>query len=221
VDARNEIGSRGGDAACRPAGGHIAPEDALLIERLRTGESEAWQEFIERYRRLMWSAIQRANTRYGAGWDDSAMDDLFEESLLKLLRSDGKALASWKGRCKLGTWIYRIVRNVCIDHLRKESRRSSSTELNEELSETNGGTGRPERQGPDGMDLRLSLEQTMKAVLEPRESLMVKLIYLEGLTYREVAERFEMTVGAMSGFVYRALAKLRESGRLERDWGGR
>ncbi len=202
------------------AGDRIGPEDALFIERLRAADSDAWREFIERYRRLIWSAIHRVNTRYGASWDESAMEDLFEESLLKLLRANGKALAAWKGRCKLETWIYRIVRNVCIDYLRRESRRSSDAELEEGRTERASLAG--ERTSVrDAADLRLSLEQAMGTSLAPREALAVRLIYLEGFTYREVAARFEMTVGAMSGFVYRALAKLRQSGRLERDWGGR
>jgi RNA polymerase sigma-70 factor (ECF subfamily) len=194
----------------------IGAEERLLLAHLRTGESEAWSEFIERYRRLIWSAIHRVNGRYGAGWDDSAMDDLFEESLLKLLRNNGRALAAWKGRCRLETWIYRIVRNVCIDHLRKESRRPEAGELLDDRPlalcspEAPGGTG-------SGVDLRVSLEQAIAQALDSKEALAVKLIYFEGFTYREVAERLEMTVGALSGFVYRALAKLRESGGLARD----
>lgn len=199
----------------------IDPEVALLIRQLRAGEPEAWSVFMERYRRLMWSAIHRCNSRYGAGWDETAMEDMFEESLLKLLRENGKALASWRGRCKLETWIYRIVRNVCIDYLRKESRRSGDTELREDLSHEPASGGEVARLGERTADLRLSLEQAMACALEPRESLAVELIYFEGLTYREVAERFGMTVGAMSGFVYRALAKLKESGHVERGWGGR
>ncbi len=197
----------------------IDPDDALMIERLRAGEPEAWSDFIARYRRLMWSAIHRSNVRYSAGWDESAMEDLYEESLYKLLRRDGKALASWQGRCSLETWIYRIVRNVCIDHLRRESRRPTAAEFEEERAAVPADGGPTSREDSDG-DLRLSLEQAMSSALDARETLAVKLIYFEGFTYREVAERFDMSVGAISGYVYRALAKLRDSGQLDREWGG-
>jgi RNA polymerase sigma factor (sigma-70 family) len=76
---------------------------------------------------------------------------------------------------------------------------------------------RPERGAPPhaaSADLRISLEQAIERALSPREAVVVRLIYFEGLTYREVAERFGMSVGAMSGFVYRALAKLRRDGGL-------
>lgn len=196
------------------------PEERLLLNKLRSGDSDAWSEFIERYRRLIWSAIHRVNGRYGAGWDDATMDDLFEESLLKLLRNNGRALKSWEGRCRLETWIYRIVRNVCIDHLRKQSRREVAAKA------TDDGDPGPRRdvaatEEVSAVDLRLSLEQAIAASLTAREAIAVKLIYFEGFTYREVAERLDMTVGALSGFVYRALAKLREEGGLMREWGGR
>ena len=55
----------------------------------------------------------------------------------------------------------------------------------------------------------------MERALTPREILAVKLIYFEGFTYREVGQRLDMTVGAVSGFVYRALAKMRERGGLD------
>ncbi|MBD3349072.1 MAG: sigma-70 family RNA polymerase sigma factor [Candidatus Eisenbacteria bacterium] len=192
--------------------------EARLVERLRRADSDAWTEFIERYRRLIWSAIHRVNARYNARWDDTTMDDLFEESLLKLLRDNGKALAAWEGRCKLETWIYRIARNVCIDQLRKETRRARARERSEERSVRSSGSGGVDGAARDATDLRMSLDEAIERCLSPREALAVRLIYLEGFTYREVAGRLDMTVGALSGFVYRALAKLRERGGLERDW---
>jgi RNA polymerase sigma factor (sigma-70 family) len=186
-------------------------EAARLVRDLCEGDAEAWEAFLQRYRRLVYSAIHRANGRFCAGWDETIMEEIFEDAVYKLLRQRGRALASWRGQCKLETWIYRIVRNVCIDRLRKESRRAEVSNLDEaRLSEA----ARAGARRPDDADLRLSLEQAIERVLGPREALAIRLIYFEGFTYREVAERLEMTVGAMSGFVYRALAKLRNDGGL-------
>ena len=198
--------------------GKISADDARMISRLRAGESEAWEEFVERYRKLIYSAIVRANSRFRAEWDETAMEEIFQEAVFKLLRRNGKALASWKGNCRLETWIYRIVRNVCIDVLRKRTRRRESDELPEEgesraAARTLGGAGTQEN-----TDLRISLEQAMQRSLSPKEALVVRLIYFEGFTYREVAERMDMSVGAMSGLVFRALAKLRTDGGVSRAW---
>ncbi|MCK4409510.1 MAG: RNA polymerase sigma factor [Candidatus Eisenbacteria sp.] len=188
-----------------------------MIDRLCAGDSDAWSEFIERYRRLIYSAIHRANGRYRAEWDETALDELFEDALYKLLRHNGRALRSWKGQCKLETWVYRIVRNVCIDRMRKEGRRGEVAEL-EESSRGAAGAGDETASRRENRDLRISLEQAIDRALTTREALAVKLIYFEGFTYREVAAGLGLTVGAMSGLVYRALAKLRAEGGVARYW---
>ncbi len=188
-----------------------------MIDRLCSGDPDAWSEFIERYRRLIYSAIHRANVRFGADWDETALDELFEETVYKLLRQNGRALRSWRGKCRLETWIYRIARNVCIDRLRKDGRRGEVAEL----EEGSRGVPRPGHDGGSGAanrDLRMSLEQAIDRALTEREALVVKLIYFEGFTYREVAERLGTSVGAMSGLVFRALAKLRSDGGVTRHW---
>jgi len=157
------------------------------------------------------------NGRYGAEWDETVLDELFEEAMYKLLRQNGRALRSWKGQCKLETWIYRIVRNVCIDRLRKEGRRGEVPEL-EDGSTGGTGPGDAAASSRENRDLRISLEQAIERALTTREALAVNLIYFEGFTYREVGERLGLTVGAMSGLVYRALAKLRAVGGVARYW---
>ena len=193
------------------------PRVTGMIDRLASGDSDAWSEFIGRYRRLMYSAIHRANGRFAAEWDETTLDELFEEAVYKLLRDNGRALRSWKGECKLETWIYRIVRNVCIDRLRKEGRRGEVPEP-EDGGQLPPGAARASSPRSAGGDLRISLEQAIDRALTDREALAVKLIYFEGFTYREVADRLGTTVGAMSGMVYRALAKLRVEGGVTRHW---
>lgn len=194
---------------------------ADMIERLCLGDADAWTLFVSRYRRLIYSAIHRANTRFSAEWDETAMDELFEDVLFKLLRRDGKALASWKGRCSLETWIYRIVRNVCIDRLRRDGRRAEVAGHDEAAAERSADLARCESAGVGLRDLSISLEQAIENCLSTREALAVRLIYLEGFTYREVAGRLGMTLGAVSGLVYRALEKLRRDGGVARHWKGR
>ncbi len=187
-----------------------------LVGRLVSGEETAWEEFIARYRRLIFSAVHRINERYGAGWDEIQMEELFSDALYKLLRHNARSIASWEGRCRLETWIYRIVRNVCIDRLRRVTRRGEVHEVDEDRRD-------PARQetgakgGTEVMDLRLTLEQAIDATLEPREAMAVRLIYFEGHTYRDVAEAVDMSVGAVSGMVYRALAKLRGVDGIARE----
>jgi RNA polymerase sigma factor (sigma-70 family) len=101
--------------------------------------------------------------------------------------------------------------------MRKDGRRGEVAELEEESRGVTG-PGHGDVSGATNRDLRISLEQAIDRSLTDREALAVKLIYFEGFTYREVAERLETTVGAMSGLVFRALAKLRSDGGVTRHW---
>ncbi len=88
----------------------------------------------------------------------------------------------------------------------------------EEGARGSAGPGEAEPSSRESSDLRISLEQAIDRALTTREALAVNLIYFEGFTYREVGERLGLTVGAMSGLVYRALAKLRAVGGVARYW---
>ena len=63
------------------ARGKVDPEVARMIERLARGDSAAWTEFIERYRRLIYGAIHRANERFGADVEP-VLHELEREELL-------------------------------------------------------------------------------------------------------------------------------------------
>ncbi len=187
--------------------------DALarkLVDRLVDGDEAAWEEFVTRYRRLIFSAIHRVNERYGVGWDEVQMEELFSDALFKLLRHDARSLARWEGRCRLETWIYRIVRNVCIDRLRRITRRREVHDVDEErpdpARQENGAKGRDEI-----IDLRLTLEQAIEEVLDPREALAVRLIYFEGHTYRDVGDAIGMSVGIL---VTNSIVVIEANGRM-------
>src|SRR5947208_15245378 len=62
-------------------------------------------------------------------------EDLLQEIFLQAHRK----LASFKGDSSLGTWLYRLALNHCLDHVR--SRRAKMDKLTDSLDEERGGTG--------------------------------------------------------------------------------
>ena len=106
--------------------------------------------------------------------------------------------------------------NTLTQRFDEKARRREVHDVDEErpdpARQENGAKGRDEI-----IDLRLTLEQAIEEVLDPREALAVRLIYFEGHTYRDVGDAIGMSVGAVSGMVYRALSKLREVGGIARE----
>jgi len=87
--------------------------EALLLAKLRAGDTDAWEDLVRQYGNRMYNVARRLLRTE----DDSA--DAVQEAFLCLVRS----LDSFEGRSRLWTWLYRILANICLGKLRARSRR--------------------------------------------------------------------------------------------------
>jgi DNA-directed RNA polymerase specialized sigma24 family protein len=90
-------------SALHPAG----DIDAAVLERAKRGDQEAFAAVIKHY-----DPGLRA-LAYRLLGDADRMDDALQEAYVKAFRS----LSSFRGESRLGTWLYRIVYNACLDEL--------------------------------------------------------------------------------------------------------
>src|SRR5262249_13559072 len=91
----------------------VAMDDDALVERLRAGESEAFEELVRMYGgRLL--AVAR---RYMRTEEDA--QDVVQTAYLNAFR----ALSQFEGSCQLSTWLHRIVVNAALMRLRSRRRR--------------------------------------------------------------------------------------------------
>jgi RNA polymerase sigma-70 factor (ECF subfamily) len=100
------------------AAGTTPHDDELdaLVERAKRGDQAALGELLVALRpRAMATAIRILRST-----DDA--EDAVQESLLKIWRS----LARFQGRSSLLTWVHRVVRNTCLDMLRRDGNRQQS-----------------------------------------------------------------------------------------------
>ena len=87
--------------------------DLYLIERIRAGDSEAWQTLIDRYEgRLMAYTQSRIRNR-------ASSEDIVQESFVGFLIS----LPNYDGRRPLESYLFSICAYKLTDHLRREGRR--------------------------------------------------------------------------------------------------
>jgi RNA polymerase sigma factor (sigma-70 family) len=88
--------------------------EAEIVRGLRSGESRAWQALCNQYRRRIWAYVARL-----AGRDQSIVADVFQETLLAVVRS-GRNLSS---ASRLWPWLAAIAHNQVALHWRKQQRR--------------------------------------------------------------------------------------------------
>jgi RNA polymerase sigma-70 factor (ECF subfamily) len=87
--------------------------DAALIERLRAGDPAAYEELVRSHTSHLLAVARRLLRQ-----DEDARDAVQEAFLLAF-----RGLSSFAGRCRVSTWLHRIVVNVALMRLRSRQRK--------------------------------------------------------------------------------------------------
>ncbi len=88
-------------------------DEAALIRRAQGGDSEAFEALMRVYdQNVLRLALQVVHSQEEAR-------DLYQEAFLKVYRS----LRYFRLEARFSTWLYRVVMNVCLDHLRRQNTR--------------------------------------------------------------------------------------------------
>ncbi|MEA2686582.1 MAG: polymerase sigma-70 factor, subfamily, partial [Actinomycetota bacterium] len=128
--------------------------------------------------------------------DRDRMDDVLQEAYVKAFRS----MPKFKGDAALGTWLYRIVYNACIDDLRS---RKATTSLDDQIE-----TADPR---PDPADVAVGRHDLAAALdtLPADQKAAVLLVDAYGLDYKEAADALGVAAGTIGSRLNRARAALR------------
>src|SRR4051812_17576137 len=91
----------------------IRVDDSALIRAAQQGNTAAFEELVRQYDR----AVLRLAIHLTGSPEDG--QDIYQEAFLRAYIN----LARFRFECSFYTWIYRIVTNLCLDHLRKKNSR--------------------------------------------------------------------------------------------------
>lgn len=129
-------------------------------------------------------------------------DDLVQMTVERAL----PRLNSWMEGSRLDSWLFKIMQNLWIDQLR--SRRTRGPEASDlDLSTLPGLDGRA------SMDARLTLQDTMRAVMQlPEEQrAAMLLVVVEGFSYRDAGEVLNVPIGTIMSRISRARLSLEQT----------
>lgn len=178
------------DLATAP--GPAADIRPAVVERARRGDQEAFAAVIKHY-----DPGLRA-LAYRLLGDRDWMDDALQEAYVKAFRG----LPRFQRRARLGTWLYRIVYNTCLDELRK-ARRAVHVPLDENAEQPGG--------SPDPGDVAAGRGDLARALagLPPQERAAVLLVDAQGFDYRDAGRILGVPEGTVASRLNRARAALR------------
>lgn len=97
-------------------------DDLEFVQRCVNGDKKSWDEFIDRYSRLVYNYIHSTLALKGTNqFNRDNVNDLFQEIFLSLVKDNFKKLRSFKAKngCSLASWLRQIAINSTIDYLRK------------------------------------------------------------------------------------------------------
>jgi RNA polymerase sigma-70 factor (ECF subfamily) len=167
--------------------------DSDLVERCRRREAGAFDELY----RLHSTRVYNLACRFAGNQGDG--EDLLQEVFVQVFRK----LDSFKGDSALGTWIYRLATNHCLDSVR--SREGRSRQVTDQLDDA---SAAPAASRPMRAE-RIDLERAIARLPAGYRAAFV-LHDVEGFEHHEVADLLGIAEGTSKSQVHKARLKIRE-----------
>jgi len=181
----------------RAPAGPAAPDaaEADLLARARDGNLFAFDEIVKRYQRRVYATAVRIVRRHDVA------DDVVQEAFLRA----HQALGRFDLARPFGPWICRIAANLAVNHVRSPiSREEALPETHAEKPVPGGGPLAGVLDTEAGEELARAMES-----LSAEQRAVFVLRVFEELSYKEIAQSLEISVGTVMSRLSRARERLR------------
>jgi RNA polymerase sigma-70 factor, ECF subfamily len=184
--------------------------ERTLVADAQAGNRAAFEELVHRYDR----DVLRLALNLMKRPEDAR--DVYQEAFLKVYRN----LHRFRFECSFYTWLYRVVTNVCLDHLRRrQARPEDQAPESGSANHEEGITDFFERQrehrpalDPErqlfGKEIQARIAVAMER-LSPRERIVFELKHYQGLKLRAIGDALGTTEETVKNSLFRATRKLR------------
>jgi RNA polymerase sigma-70 factor, ECF subfamily len=178
-----------------------------LIREAQKGSRTAFEALVRQYDQPV---LRLAMHLTGS---ESDAQDIHQEAFLKAYRY----LPNFRFECSFYTWIYRIVTNLCLDHLRRRKSRREEQSIvvdasGEEMDLLGNVSDERSIANPERELERKVLGERIQEALEkltPRERMVFELKHYQGLRLRTIGEMLNTTEETAKNTLFRATKKLR------------
>jgi len=185
-------------------------DERCIVAEAQIGNRAAFEELVRRYDR----DVLRLALNLMKRPEDAR--DVYQEAFLKVYRN----LHRFRFECSFYTWLYRIVTNVCLDHLRRRQARPEDQAPESHSGHADEGiTDFFERQREHRPTLdperRLFVKEIQARIatamerLSPRERVVFEMKHYQGLKLRAIGEALGTTEETVKNSLFRATRKLR------------
>ncbi len=181
---------------------HSSTDDKSLVQAAQKGDMGAFEELVARHRDKIYARA------YSMMRNEEEAIDLSQEAWVKAWQR----LKQFQGESSFGTWMTRIVINLCLDQLRRHKRQRA--ESIEAMDEESGGVERHmpvvtvnPTEGLERVELRQRIDQALSQLSSAHRTAIV-LCEFEGMEYKEIAKAMECSIGTVMSRLFYARRKM-------------
>ncbi|HEY3756668.1 MAG TPA: RNA polymerase sigma factor [Opitutaceae bacterium] len=167
-------------------------ELVALVGRAQKGEERALHDLIVAYQNRV------AGFVYAITGRSDSVEDITQQVFIKMVR----AIDGLQAPAQFESWLFRLARNTCIDHLRRQKLRRIFTPFGPEHEAV------PEPEGAVGTEELDALRHAL-GQLRPQDRALLALVQ-EGRSHAEIAEILNSSVAAVKARLHRAREQLRQ-----------
>jgi RNA polymerase sigma-70 factor (ECF subfamily) len=171
--------------------------ESQLVARCLDGDMDAFKRVYDAH------ATRLYNLAYRMAGTTGEAEELLQEIFLLAFRK----LSSFRGNSSLGTWLYRLAVNLCLDHVRgKQGKMSRATvALHDERGEA---VAAPRTRPVDSVVHKLDLEKAIDQL--PASYRAAFLLHdVEGFEHHEVGKMLGIAEGTSKSLVHKARLRIR------------
>jgi len=175
-------------------------DDKGLIAKAQEGDSYSFDLLVKKYQKKIYFLAYRMVRNHDAA------DDVAQETFINAYSS----IKSFKLGYSFYTWLYRICMNLSINYLKRQKFVISESQFEEEVSPLE-----KETESEDPLSLLVQKEQERKIEqaidsLPPKYKTVFVLRVYEDLSYEEIAQALNISLGTVMSRLFRARERLQE-----------
>ena len=183
----------------------MTEDEKTLIVKCQKGDYEAFEILIDKYNERAYAVA------FGVMGNHHDASDMTQESFIKVYKNIGK----FNFRSSFNTWLYRIVKNTCIDELRKKKRKKVVS-LDAGIEGDDGDYFMQVVDEKADIQAKLESEETTELVWSALEKLNEKhrsvlvLADIKGYDYLEISRMLDLPLGTVKSRISRARENMAE-----------
>ena len=178
--------------------------DAAAVALVRAGDRDAFRPIVDRYSEMLFRLAYRLTG------NETDAEEVVQETFLRAYRK----LDSFDGRSELGTWLFRIATNCCLDLLDRRKTQpqvlAGDPDRDESLLEEHLCSEQP---NPERVAYSTEVQANINAALQAltnTERTAFVLRHVEGCSIEQIAATLNVRSGAARQSLFRAIEKMRK-----------